>query len=95
MPSFEHGSVTIVACPDGNYHDPAPQQMHHRHGKTANHQPCQYASASLLGALGAGFGALCEALIFGAALLLGCSFKFIERNDVRERPPTRAPPLPA
>jgi hypothetical protein len=45
--------------------------------------------------LGPDFGALLEALIFGAALLLGRSFKFIERNSVRERPPTRAPPLPA
>jgi hypothetical protein len=95
MPSFDRASVTIVACPDGSSEAPAGQHMHHRHGKTANHQPCPYASASSLGALGPDFGALLEALIFGAALLLGRSFKFIERNSVRERPPTRAPPLPA
>lgn len=93
MPAFEHGAVTIVACPDADGGAPAP--MHHQHGKQTHHEPCPYASASSLGALGADFAALVTLLIFAAALLLGRTFLFLERHALRERPPTRAPPIPA
>jgi hypothetical protein len=96
MPAFEHGSVTIVACPDaGPVAEPAPA-MHHHHGDPKHeHQPCPYAAASSLGAVGGDFAAIVDVLIVAAALLLGRSFIFLERANSRERPPTRAPPIPA
>ena len=93
MPAFDHGAVTIVACPDADSATPAP--MHHQHGSQKHHEPCPYASASALGALGADFAALVTFLIFGAALRLGRTFLFLARNSFPERPPTRGPPLPA
>jgi hypothetical protein len=97
MPSFERGAVTIIVCPDADANAPLALATHHHHGSAGHeHQLCPYASASALGALKANLTALLDVLIFGAALLLlGRTFLFIERNSARERPPTRAPPLPA
>jgi hypothetical protein len=93
MPAFDHGAVTIVACPDGGGGS-AP--VGHHHGQPNKlHQPCPYASASSLGALGADFGGLLDVLLVAAALLLGRAFLFIERHGARLRPPSRGPPLPA
>ena len=97
MPAFEHGSMTIIVCPDADADAPlAVDVAHHHHGQSKHkHGICPYASASSLGALGAEFGALFGALIFGVALLPRRSFRFLERNRLRARPPSRAPPLPA
>ena len=92
MPSFEHGAVTIVACPD---FDPPSPMAHHHHGKTAKHQPCPYASASSLGASedwGCNFAAV---LLVGAALLLGRASDYVEASQRYRRPPLRGPPIPA
>ena len=97
MPAFDHGAVTIIACPDSDAPLLHAGSMHHHHGHDkAKHQaPCPYASASALGALGSDFGALLDVLIISAALLLGRTFLFIERHGRRDRPPLRGPPLPA
>ena len=98
MPAFEHGAATIIVCPDADADAPlAVDVAHHHHGQSEHKHGgvCPYASASSLGALGAEFGALLAVLIFAAALMLGRTFLFLERNRLRERPPTRAPPLPA
>jgi hypothetical protein len=97
MPAFEHGSMTIIVCPDADVDAPlAVNVAHHHHGQSKHaHGVCPYASASSLSTLGVDFGALVGALIFAAALLLGRTFRFLERNRLRERPPSRAPPLPA
>jgi hypothetical protein len=95
MPEFSHGAVTIVACPDWDGGVSAPAAHHHHGDRKTLHQICPYAAASGLGALTGDFGPLVDAIIFGAALLLGRTFRFIERNSFRERPPTRAPPIPA
>ena len=94
MPSFEHGAVTIVACPEATPGPPPMAGHQHRHSQTV-HQPCPYASASGLGALGADFVALLDVMVFAAALLLGRTFLFLERNSFHERPPTRGPPIAA
>ena len=96
MPGFEHGVVTIVVCPDVD----APlasdaARHHHGHSKHKHGGLCPYASASSLGALGAELDALLPFLIFAAALLLGRNRLFLEHRRLRERPPSRAPPLPA
>jgi|SRR5947209_14878240 len=97
MPAFEHGSMTIIVCPDADVDAPLGINIaHHHHGQSKHkHGVCPYASASSLGALGADFGALVGVLIFAATLLLGRTFRFLERNRLRERPPSRGPPLPA
>jgi hypothetical protein len=93
MPSFEHGAVTIVACPDA-----APVVHHHHHpaDHSVAHQPCPYAAASSLGALGPDWmPLLLPALFFAVALLLGRTFLFIERQVRHGRPPAIGPPIPA
>ena len=98
MPAIEHGAVTIIVCPDADPDAPlAVDVAHHHHGQSKHKHGgiCPYASASSLGALGAEFVALFGALIFGVALLPGRTFRFLERNRLRTRPPSRAPPLPA
>ena len=95
MPGFEHGAVTIVVCPDADVDAP---MAHHHHGHSEHQHGglCPYASASSLGALGAEFGVLIAVLIFAAAMLLPCRTSlFFGRNRLRERPPSRAPPLTA
>src|SRR5438445_9437171 len=97
MPAFEHGSMTIIVCPDADVDAPlAINVAHHHHGQSKHaHGVCPYASATSLGTLGVDFGALVGVLIFAAALLLGRTFRILERNRLRTRPPSRAPPLPA
>jgi hypothetical protein len=98
MPAFEHGAVTIVVCPDADVDAPlAIDVAHHHHGQSKHKHGglCPYASASSLGALGAEFGALIAVLIIATGLLLGRTFQFLERNRLREHPPSRAPPLSA
>jgi hypothetical protein len=95
MPAFEHGTVTIVACPDGDVG--AAPTSHHHHGQPKKlHQPCPYASASSQAWLGSDFTPLLAGMFaVGLAVLLGRPFLFLERSRTRERPPLRAPPLPA
>src|SRR5689334_5269225 len=47
MPAFDHGSVTIVACPDVDA-PPPPMAMsgHHHHDANKHHQACPYAAAA-------------------------------------------------
>ena len=89
MPEFDHGAVTIVACPDAS---PAVHPMHHHGEHKSLHQPCPYASASALGALGVDWAPLLAVVFFAAALLLGRPFLFVERHNFRERPPAIGPP---
>jgi hypothetical protein len=100
MPGMDHGSLTVIVCPNADENAPlalgAAHHHHHHHGKTEHHHgTCPYAAASAVGALGADFGPLLAVLILATALLLGRSFLFLERSNARERPPTRAPPIPA
>lgn len=94
MPSFEHGSVAIVGCPDA---EPAAAPMaHHHHGGAKKlHQPCPYAAGAAAGTLANAFALLAVVLLFGASLLFGRPFRFLERHRTGERPPLRGPPVPA
>ena len=91
MPAFDGGAVTIVACPDAAPATP----MHHHGDHKSFHQPCSYAAAGALGALGNDWAPLAAVVLFAAALLLGRTFLFIERHATRERPPLRGPPISA
>jgi hypothetical protein len=95
MPAFDHGQVTIVACPDG---EPAPAPMsghHHHNGKKTLHQVCPYASAAGLAGVAEDAPVLPALLLFGIALLLGRSSGFVRFHRDHDRPPMRGPPLPA
>jgi len=95
MPSFDRGTITIVACPDAAS---APVMMGHHHhspGSKKPHQPCPYASASLLSAVGDYLPLLATLFTIGLTPLLGPRFLFIEASRLWLRPPLRGPPLPA
>lgn len=96
MPSFDHGTVTIVVCPDADG-GTVPISAHHHHDGHSKklHQPCPYASASGLGSLAPDLPLLAGILILAATLLLGRMFLFLEHHRTHERPPLRGPPLPA
>jgi hypothetical protein len=90
MPAFNHGSVTIVACPD--YEQAPPPMAHHRQGGAkGDHQPCPYAAGAAAGTL-ADILLFAAALLFAATLPLGRTFDFLEKHRTRERPPLRGPP---
>jgi hypothetical protein len=94
MPSFDHGAVTIVACPDADG-GVVPMAAHHEGHSKKLHQPCPYASASGLGALAPDLPLLAGVLVLSVALLLGRTFLFLDRHRRYERPPLRGPPIPA
>lgn len=93
MPTFEHGAVTIVACPD---FAPAPAApMHHGGDHKKAQSPCPYAGATTFGGLGDCVAILSTMLLVGAVLLLGRQFSFLDRHRTHDRPPLRGPPFPA
>jgi len=96
MPALDHGSLTLIACPDAELNAPlALPAMHHRGHMHHNHSTCPYAQAAALGATEASYVLLVAIVIVGMALLLGRAFAFIERQHGRDRPPAIGPPLPA
>lgn len=94
MPTFDHGSVTIVVCPDASGGEPMVAHHHDGHSRLA-HEHCPYASASGLSSLLPDLPVLAALMVLAAALLLGRTYRFIERNRAHERPPLRGPPIPA
>lgn len=96
MPALDHGSLTLIACPDAELSAPLvlPTMHHHGHAQHA-HSICPYAAAAALGATDVGIVPPVVALAVGIALLLGRTFAFVERHNRRERPPAIGPPLSA
>jgi hypothetical protein len=95
MPAFEHGRVTIVACPDADGIAQSMAAHHHPGDHRGTHQPCPYASASSLGALGADFGPLLSVQLPAGAAPIGITAPQLSLGNERVRPPTRAPPIPS
>jgi hypothetical protein len=96
MPGLDHGVVTIVACPDAEVEAPLAIGSAHRHHGHSGHQHgglCPFASASSVGALGVDWRAILVVLFFPAVSLLGRACFRLERNRLRERPPSQGPPL--
>lgn len=90
MPAFDHGAVTIVACPD---YGAAAAHHHHGDPKKLQHQ-CPYGAAAAT-ATHAGIFPIASAMLFGAAPLFGRTFRFLEQHRSRDRPPSTGPPRPA
>lgn len=96
MPALEHGSLTLMVCPDAELNAPlAIGTMHHHGQMPQDHNPCPYAAAAALGATDHLFVPVLAILLVGIALLLGRAFAFVEPQNGRERPPAIGPPLPA
>ena len=93
MPWFNHGTVAIVVCPDG---EPAaaPMAHHHHSGDPKLQQQCPYA-AGAAPATASNFAVIVAALLAVAALLSFRSFEALIRRRHRVRPPLRGPPLHA
>jgi hypothetical protein len=91
MPAFDHGSITIVACPDAAHFVGMQMDRHGDHKSV--HQSCPYAAASALGAMPPQWTDIPEFLFFAVSLVLGRAFLFVQRQASRERPPLRGPPL--
>ena len=94
MPAFEHGQITVVPCPD---QDPAPAaapMAHHHHGPKKLHQPCPYAAGNAPAALPE-LAYLAAILLFAGVLLRRPTCPDAAFQRVRERPPSRGPPLTA
>jgi hypothetical protein len=87
MPSFEHGAVAIVACPNAG-----PPVSHHDHHRPKNEQPCPYAAATALGTLGEVDAVLLAPVLPG----LGWAVPFNAQRPWRAnrlRPPATGPPI--
>lgn len=95
MPSFDHGAVTIVACPEGVPVAGMAGHDHHQHAKAKLHQTCPYASGAALGGLANEPAPLVAVLLVGLAFLLGRAFTFLDKQRAHDRPPLRGPPIPA
>lgn len=96
MPALDHGSLTLVACPDAELNAPLALPAMHHHGRMQHsHSICPYAAAAALGATENPFVRIIAILLVGIALLLGRAFLFIEARNGRDRPPAIGPPLPA
>jgi DUF2946 family protein len=94
MPAFDHGAVTIVACPDAGAVS-STATMHHHGDHKSVHEHCPFASMSVLSVFGVDWAPVFLPLFFAVALLLGRTFLFIERQSAHERPPAIGPPIPA
>ncbi len=93
MPAFDHGAVTIVACPGAV---PAmPMAGHSDHHKGAFHQLCPYAAAATVAALAPVLALLLATIIFPSAVLIGGSPQAFAGTTARGPPRLRGPPHPA
>jgi hypothetical protein len=97
MPGIEQGRLAIVVCPGADVNAPLALGIAHHHRGHAGHEHnlCPYAAAGALGAIAGDRAPLLGAIFFVAALLLGRTFLFAERQNRRDRPPPIGPPIPA
>jgi hypothetical protein len=92
MPSFDHGAVTIVSCPDAWSVAPSAVHHHHHDGHTTP-QPCPYAGAAAAGPLTSAEAVVAAPAL--AALTHQPSLKVeqLARAWTRDLPPATGPPL--
>jgi len=97
MPAVEQGRLTIIVCPGADANAPLALGMaHHHHGHAGHeHNPCPYAAAGALGAIGPDWAPLLGAPVVAVLLLLGRTFVAVERQSTRDRPPAIGPPIAA
>ena len=101
MPSLDHGRLTLMLCPDGEWTAPAAAMpamagMDHDQGsKQAHHQQCPYAAAAAT-PFASGEGApLLALLAFAFASIVFFEPLSPSRRERFQRPFSTGPPLPA
>jgi len=103
MPAFDHGAVTIVACPDAGPMPTAmpmpmamsmPMDGHGKSGDKPHQQPCHCASAAAAsGPLPSGSSAVLASENVPLALFAAALVQAPLISNGRERPPATGPPL--
>ena len=91
MPAFDHGTVTIVACPDA---DAAASQTapHHHHEPGTSHQQCPYAAGSTTGTFNSA-GAIDVAHLITEPMMTNArGIAITLPRRAKDRPPLRGPP---
>src|SRR6185503_5519177 len=101
MPSLEHGRLSLMLCPDGEWTAPATAMpamagMGHDHGSSqAHHQQCPYAVAAAI-PFASGDSAPLLPLPLLVFAILGAAFLApLARRSRFERPFSTGPPIPA
>lgn len=98
MPMVEHGRLTVMLCPDGEWTATAPAMpgMDRDHGsKPAHHQQCFYAAATAIPFTNANSAPLLLSILLAFAFLVARTLPSLPRSDRLERPHSTGPPLPA
>ena len=98
MPEVQHGRLTLMLCPDGEWTAPATAMagMNHDHGhKTTQHQQCPYAVAAAMSFASGDSAQLSSLLAFVFLFLALCAPPSLARTMRFERPYSTGPPLPA
>ncbi len=96
MPAFEHGRLSLMLCPDGEWTAPATamRDMGSGHSPARPHQPCPYAAAASIPFAASGVAVVTpvvEAISIAAVPALP-SFNVEARFD---RPHSTGPPIRA
>lgn len=99
MPALEHGRLTLMLCPDGEWTAPAAAMpgMHAEHApKSAHHhEQCFYAAAAAMSFAGAEPLPLLAILAVAFACLAAPALPAMVRTSRFERPFSTGPPFPA
>jgi len=109
MPSFAHGSLAIVECPEADGAPPQgampdmvgmdmpgmamPEAVHHD-GKHDFQQSCPYAQAASLAAIELGIVVLAILLLLVVLPSVTRALPAFSRRPTRDRPPSHGPPFP-
>jgi hypothetical protein len=97
MPELEHGHLTLMLCPDGEWTAPeaAMPGMDGTHGsKTNHHEECFYAAAAAMPFASADAALLLTLVVFAFTVLAACALPSFARSSRLERPHSTGPPLP-
>lgn len=94
MPAIEHGRLTLMLCPDGEWTAPAMHMAGHEHmPKHSGTDQCPYAAASAMQAAGADPVVLAEPATFQADLPKPIAASPSRGRPIVLRPPSTGPPF--
>jgi hypothetical protein len=94
MPTFEHGAVTVIACPEFGSGLGVPNSHKHNGQHEKARPACPYAAASSSASPGIAIAVAAPVAGASAASVGERSSGFSPRRS-RDRPPSRGPPLVA
>ena len=99
MPALEHGRLTLMLCPDGEWTAPAAampaMDAEHAPKSAHHHQQCFYAAAAAMSFAGADPVPFLQLLTAAFAYLAVGALPALMRRSPFERPFSTGPPFPA